>query len=208
MVSEVLEAREQAVRDRLIAAADDELAEHGSLTGRFEAVAHRAGVSRATAYRQLGSISELLTLVGLLRSKKHTAMVTEVMARESDALAKIEAAMIYSARELPNEPIVLDLIARRSAAVVDPEVRRLITEVLSPTLTAGQACGEIRTDVDCALIIEYLTEQCYLITQAADRSAAAVRRRFEWFIAPCLKPPAPADDCSALDSPVAQCHWL
>jgi AcrR family transcriptional regulator len=40
----------------LIEAADLELADCGSLTGRFEAVARRAGVSRATAYRQLGSI--------------------------------------------------------------------------------------------------------------------------------------------------------
>ncbi|GAC1395516.1 MAG: hypothetical protein NVS4B6_19350 [Mycobacterium sp.] len=52
---------ESTVRARLIEAADDELAEHGSLRGRFDAVASRAGVSRATAYRQLGSISALLT---------------------------------------------------------------------------------------------------------------------------------------------------
>ena len=189
MSGEVLEAREQAVRERLIAAADDELAEWGTLCGRFEAVAHRAGVSRATAYRQLGSISELITQVGLRRSEKHTALVTELMAREGDAFAKIEASFIYSARELPNEPIVLELIARRSAAVVDPQVRRLITDVLAPVLAAGQAAGEIRTDVERDLVIEYLTEQCYLATQASDRSAAAIRRRFRCFVAPCLKPP-------------------
>ena len=56
--------RDEPVRDRLIAAADDDLTEHGSLTGRFEAVAHRAGVSRTIAYRQLGSVSELPTQVG------------------------------------------------------------------------------------------------------------------------------------------------
>jgi AcrR family transcriptional regulator len=207
MASEVLELREQAVRDRLITAADDELAEHGSLTGRFEDVAHRAGVSRATAYRQLGSISELLTQVGLRRSEKHTALVRELMGREGDALSKIEAAMIYSARELPNEPIVLDLISRRSAALVDPEVRRLITDVLAPALAAGQASGEIRTDLDRDAMIEYLTEQCYLATQAADRSAAAVRRRFRCFIAPCLTSPTPLGTQVSLESAVAQCHW-
>ena len=206
MDSEVLEAREQAVRDRLIAAADDELTAHGTLCGRFEAVAHRAGVSRATAYRQLGSIAELITQVGLRRSEKHTALVTELMAREGDAFAKIEASMIYSASELPNEPIVLELIARRSAAVVDPEVRRVITSVLAPALTAGQASGEIRTDIDNDLMIEYLTEQCYLATQADDRSAAAVRRRFRCFVAPCLKPPVPAGCRSPSDSSVGQAN--
>lgn len=207
MVRGVLEAREQCVRARLIAAADDELAERGSLTGRFEAVAHRAGVSRATAYRQLGSISELLTQVGLRRSEKHTAAVRDLMQREDDPLAKIEAAMIYSARELPNEPIVLDLIARRSTAVVDPEVRRVITGVLAPVLADGQASGEIRADIDRDLVIEYLTEQCYLATQAADRSPAAVRRRFRSFIAPCLMPRASTAARDSADWFVGQCHW-
>jgi AcrR family transcriptional regulator len=207
MASEVLEAREQVVRDRLITAADDELAEHGTLCGRFEAVAHRAGVSRATAYRQLGSIAELLTQVGLRRSEKHTAVVTELMARERGSLAKIEVSMIYSARELPNEPIVLDLLARRSAAIVDPEVRRLIIGVLAPILTTGQASGEIRTDIDRDLIVEYLTEQCYLVTQAADRSETAVRRRFRCFIAPCLKPPGAVGPASPPASPVGHRNW-
>jgi AcrR family transcriptional regulator len=191
MATELLKTNEHSIRGRLITAADDELAEYGSLTGRFEAVAHRAGVSRATAYRQLGSVSELLTQVGLRRSQKHVASVNELIRQEDDALAKIEVAMIYSARELPNEPIVLDLIARR-LAVVDPEVRRVVTDVLAPTLIAGQARGEIRNDIDRDVVIEYLTEQCYLATQAADRSADAVRRRFRWFIAPCLGPPASA----------------
>jgi AcrR family transcriptional regulator len=184
----LIEVRERTVRDRLIAAADDELAENGSLTGRFEAVAHRAGVSRATAYRQLGSVSELLTQVGLRRSEKYVAGLREVMEGEDGALEKIEAALIYSARELPNEPIVLDLISRHSASVVDPEVYELITDVMGPPLTAGQATGELRDDIDLESVLEYLIEQSYLATHAPDRSGWAVRRRFRLFIEPAIAP--------------------
>jgi hypothetical protein len=45
----------------------------------------------------------------------------EVMEREDDALSKVEGAMIFVARELPNEPIVLALISR-PGSIVDSEV--------------------------------------------------------------------------------------
>jgi AcrR family transcriptional regulator len=175
------------VRSRLIAAADRELAECGSLTGRFEAVARRAGVSRATAYRQLGSIAELSTQVGLRRLQKYLDGMRDVMDREGGALAKVEAAMIFAARELPNEPIVLALISR-PGTVVDPEVHQITVDLMSSALLEGQRSGEIRADIDLELIIEYLFEQSYLATHAIDRSAGAVSHRFRLFIEPVIAP--------------------
>lgn len=179
------DARTGTVRDRLIEAADEELAEYGTLTGRFEAVAHRAGVSRATAYRQLGSISELSTQVGLRRAQKYVRGMREVMNRVDGALAKIEEVMVYAARELPNDPVVLDLISPPFAAI-DPEVRRLIIEVLWSPLAAGRRAGAVRTDIGVEVLIDYLTEQSYLTTHGRDRSERAVRQRFRLFIAPAV----------------------
>ncbi len=122
----LVRAKAESVRDRLIQAADEELAACGTLTGRFEAVAHRAGVSRATAYRQLGSISELLTQVGVLRARRYLAGVQEVMDRETGALAKLEASIVYGARLLPDDPIVMRLIARQYTSGRDPEVYEII----------------------------------------------------------------------------------
>ena len=174
--------------DRLIDAADAELAEHGSLTGRFEAVAHRAGVSRATAYRQLGSVSELLKQVGLRRSQKYIASLREVMDAEDCALDKLEAALIYGARVLPSDPIVLDLISRQFSPAADPEVYGLINALMGPALAEGRRSGEIRSDVDLEIVLHYLVEQSYLATHAVDRSAQAVRRRFRLFIEPAIAP--------------------
>jgi AcrR family transcriptional regulator len=179
-------AQLDTLRDRLIEAADAELAEHGSLTGRFEAVAHRAGVSRATAYRQLGSVSELLTRVAVRRSKKYIACLREVMEREQGALNKVEAAMIYGARVLPDEPIVLNLISRQFSSVIDPEVFVLIKDLMGPTLEEGRLSGEIRTDVHVEFVIDYLVEQSYFATRVPDRSERAVRQRFRTFIEPAI----------------------
>lgn len=188
MVIGLVDVQPDTLRDRLIEAADAELAEHGSLIGRFEAVAHRAGVSRATAYRQLGSVSELLKQVGLRRSQKYIASLREVMDAEACALDKLEAALIYGARVLPGDPIVLDLISRQFSRAADPEVYGLINALMGPALAEGRRSGEIRSDVDLEFVLHYLVEQSYLATHAADRSAQAVRRRFRMFVEPAIAP--------------------
>jgi hypothetical protein len=140
------------------------------------------------AYRQLGSIAELSTQVGLRRAQKYVTGMCDAMEREDGAVAKVEATMIFAARELPNEPIVLALISR-PGTVVDPEVHQLVTAVMWSVPADGQRSGVIRTDIEVDLVIQYLFEQSYLATHASDRSAA-VRRRFRVFIAPVIAPKA------------------
>lgn len=192
MATYPVEVQTDSLLDRLIDAADAELAEHGSLTGRFEAVAKRAGVSRATAYRQIGSVAELLRQVGLRRSQKYVASLREVMAAEVGVLAKVEAAMVYGAEVLPTDPIVLELVSRVFSPVADPDVYRLVHALMGPALADGRLSGEIRGDVDLDVVIHYLVEQSYLANHAADRSADAVRRRFRTFVAPAIAPPVGA----------------
>lgn len=175
-----------SVRDRLVAAADLELAEHGLLTGRMEAVARRAGVSRATAYRQMGTISELLAQVGLRRSRLHAARIKKIMHPHRRALEKIEAALVYCAAELPREPLVVALIYKGRQSTLDPEVVDICATVLGPVLVAGQQHGEIRVDIDLRSLIDYLAEQCCLAIEMPDRSAQAVHRRFQSFIVPSI----------------------
>lgn len=188
MATGLTEVQPRTPLDRLITAADAELTQHGTLTGRFEAVAHRAGVSRATAYRQIGSVSELQRRVGLRRSQKYVESLRTVMDAEAGVLAKLEAAMIYGARVLPDDPIVLDLISRQFSPVPDPDVYDLVNGLVGPALADGRRSGAIRDDVDLEIVIHYLVEQSYLATRASDRSEDAVRRRFRTFIEPAIVP--------------------
>ncbi|NDJ87927.1 TetR/AcrR family transcriptional regulator [Mycolicibacter kumamotonensis] len=175
------------VRGRLILAADAEVAEHGIAAVQMEAIARRAGVSRATAFRQLGSISEVLVQVALLRARRHVAAVDALMAKRTGTFAKLEAALIYTARELPTDPSIAALIAQHSASVHDPRVHGVAMGVISPVLEEGRRDGEVRTDLPISELVDFLVEQTYLAAEELDRSTDVVRRRFRHFVVPGLE---------------------
>ena len=177
-----------SVRDRLIRAADTEIAVHGFGAVKMEAVARRAGVSRATAFRQLGTVYELMVQVALSHAKRHEIAVQAVMAATTGALTRIESALIYTTRELPTDPSVSALIARHTSSSHHPHVHAAAMRVMKPVLVEGQRDREIREDVEIDEMIDFIVEQTYLLAEAEDRSEDAVRRRFRHFIAPGLAP--------------------
>ncbi|MDT5019097.1 MAG: hypothetical protein QOD39_5257 [Mycobacterium sp.] len=174
------------VRDRLIRAADAEIADSGVVAVQMETIAKSVGVSRATAFRQLGSVSELLVQVALLRSRRHVAEVKALMAGRTGAFAKLEAAMIYTTRELPKDPSISALIARHSASVHDPHVHGVAVDAVGHVLDEGQRNGEVRDDLEIDELVDFLVEQTYAAAEELDRSADEVRRRFRHFLIPAL----------------------
>jgi AcrR family transcriptional regulator len=174
------------VKDRLIRAADAEIAERGIAAVQMESIAKSAGVSRATAFRQLGSVSELLVQVALLRARRHVAEVQALMAGKAGAFAKLEAAMVYTTRELPTDPSISALIARHSASVHDPYVHQVAVDAVGYVLKEGQRNGEVRDDLEIDELVDFLVEQTYVAAEELDRSADEVRRRFRHFIIPAL----------------------
>jgi AcrR family transcriptional regulator len=174
------------VRDRLIRAADVEIVERGVAAVQMETIARTVGVSRATAFRQLGSVSELLVQVALLRARRHVAEVQALMAGKSGAFAKLEAAMIYTTRELPKDPSISALIAQHSASVHDPYVHQVAVDAVGPALEEGRRNGEVRDDLEIDELVDFLVEQTYIAAEELDRSPGEVRRRFRHFIIPAL----------------------
>lgn len=177
------------VRDRLIRAADREIVARGTNGIQMEAVAKVAGVSRATAFRQLGSVSEMLVQVALLRARRHVAAVEVLMATKTGVFAKLEAALVYTAQELPSDPSISALIAQHAASVHDPRVHQVAMDVMSPVLDEGQRSGQVRTDIGADEMVDFLVEQTYLAAEEIDRSDDEVRRRFRHFIVPGLAAP-------------------
>lgn len=175
------------VRDRLIRAADAEIEARGTSTVQMEAVAKRAGVSRATAFRRLGSISEVVIQVALLRAQRHIEAVHLLMQTKTGVFAKVEAALIYTARELPTDPSIAALIAGHSASVRDPRVHQAAVGVMGPVLEEGRRNGEVRTDLQLDELVDFLVEQTYLAAEEVDRSEQVVRKRFRHFVVPALE---------------------
>ena len=177
------------IRDRLIRAADREIVARGTNGVRMEVIAKIAGVSRATAFRQLGSVSEMLVQVALLRARRHVAAVEALMATKTGVFAKLEAALLYTARELPSDPSISALIAQHAASVHDPRVHQVAVDVMGPVLDEGQRSGQVRNDIDIDEMVDFLVEQTYLAAEEIDRSEAEVRRRFRHFVIPGLAAP-------------------
>jgi AcrR family transcriptional regulator len=174
------------VKDRLIRAADAEITARGINAVQMEVVAKSAGVSRATAFRQLGSVSEMLVQVALLRARRHVTAVGSVMAAKTGVFSKLEAAMVYTTRELPTDPSISALIAQHSESVHNPRVHEVAVDAISPVLIEGQRSGQVRTDIEIDEMVDFLVEQTYLAAEEIDRSEDEVRRRFRHFIIPGL----------------------
>ncbi|KBZ61148.1 TetR family transcriptional regulator [Mycobacterium marseillense] len=174
------------VRDRLIRAADKEITARGTSGVQMEVVAKIAGVSRATAFRQLGSVSEMLVQVALLRARRHVAAVEALMATKTGVFAKVEAALVYTAQELPSDPSISALIAQHAASVHDPRVHQVAMDAMGPVLAEGQRHSQIRTDIGIDEMVDFLVEQTYLAAEEIDRSEDEVRRRFRHFVIPGL----------------------
>jgi AcrR family transcriptional regulator len=174
------------VKDRLIRAADAEITARGINAVQMEVVAKSAGVSRATAFRQLGSVSEMLVLVALLRARRHVSAVESVMAAKTGVFSKLEAAMVYTTRELPTDPSISALIAQHSESVHNPRVHQVAVDAVSHVLIEGQRNGQVRTDIEIDEMVDFLVEQTYLAAEEIDRSEDEVRRRFRHFIIPGL----------------------
>lgn len=185
-------ASDDSVRSRLIRAADEEMRVQGTTAVTMAAVAERAGVSRATAFRQLGNSSRMIIMVGIHRARNHIARTREIISAQPDIFAKMEDVMVYTTRELPEDPVIRALVAQRPAAVLDQDIRSLTDEISGPVLMAGQAAGVIRTDVPIREMIDFLLEQTFLAAEYPDRSEKAARHRFRTFVAPALRPQPPA----------------
>ena len=178
---------DDTVKTRLIRAADAEIADHGINEVRMEAIAKRAGVSRATVFRQLGTASDVLIQVAMLRAQRHITAARELMQTKTGAFAKIEAALIYTARELPTDPTIAQLMAQHSTSVHDARVHAAAMDVMAPVLEEGRANGEIRADLELDELVDFLVEQTYTAAEEIDRSEDAVRRRFRHFVAPAIE---------------------
>ena len=180
------------VKARLVRAADAEIAAYGVDALQMEVVAKRAGVSRATAFRQMGSISEVLVQVALLRLQTHITRILTLMDGKPTVFSKLETAVVYATREFPVDPAIAALIARHSAFVNDRRVHQHAIDLVGAVLSEGQRRGEVRTDIDLDDLVDFLVEQTYLAAEAIDRSEETVRKRFRCFVIPALE----VRDCS------------
>jgi AcrR family transcriptional regulator len=154
--TERTEARKAQVRERIVAAALDQVAEGGYASATVQAVAGRAGVATGTVYRHFPSKAQLFAEVFRRAAEHELGVLREVAAAgEAPAAERIAAVVEAGARRALAGPV---LAYAQIAEPVDPRVeaerlalRRGYRDLFAGLLCDGVAAGELEPlDVDTA----------------------------------------------------------
>ena len=141
-------------RSAILSAARHEFASRGFRGARTAAIANGAGCSEPTLYKHFPSKQALFAAVLRDATDSMKEMVDAVTAATGGPMA----GMLAVAERATSDPLIIETIRLRTLAaglVDDPQVRAALTasvdEVrgcMAAHIAAGQAAGEIRTDVD------------------------------------------------------------
>jgi len=141
-------------RRLILTAARHEFATRGYRGARTATIAAGAGCSEPMLYKHFPSKQALFAAVLTDATEAMKALVVSLRATSGGPLE----GMLAVARRVATDPLIIETIRMRTLAaalVDDPEVAAALTaslgEVLqgmAATIAAGQAAGEVRTDID------------------------------------------------------------
>jgi len=148
----------------ILAAAGELMLEGGVTAASMEAIAERAGVSKATIYKWWPSRGAV-ALDGFLAQAQDTIAVPEGLSTR-DALHFQLLALVRLFRDTPSGPLMRALV---SQAECDPEIARAVRErwlaprraVAIQIVRDGMAGGELRADLDVDVVSDQLFAPIY-----------------------------------------------
>lgn len=156
--------RSERARLAILAAAGELMLEGGVTAASMEAIAERAGVSKATIYKWWPSRGAV-ALDGFLAQAQDTIAVPEGLSTR-DALHFQLLALIRLFRDTPSGPLMRALV---SQAECDAEIARAVRErwlaprraVAIQIVRDGVARGELRSDLDVDVVSDQLFAPVY-----------------------------------------------
>ena len=190
------ESRAGGVRSRLITAAETCFDRYGIAKTTMDDVARAAGVSRATLYRYFADREALIVASIVLRAHANIPRAHARMAKFPTFAEKLVEGLIHNIRRGQNDPVVQLLVGGQPALVArvlgGRDVAHALTfELWEPILTAAQAIGEMRADLDLREASAWLA-RVTLTMVAQDESerldTKALRRELQTFVVPAFMP--------------------
>lgn len=167
--------RSERARQAILAAAGELMLAGGLNAATIEAIAERAGVSKATIYKWWPSRGAV-ALDGFLAQAKDTITVPEGLSTR-EALRYQVGALVTLFRDTPSGPLMRALV---SQAECDPEIAKALRErwlaprraVALDIIRNGIATGELRSDLQVDVVSDLLFAPLYhrLIFGHADLS--------------------------------------
>ena len=156
-----VEARQAAARERIAAAAHEQVAEGGYASASVQAVAARAGVAVGTVYRHFPSKADLVAEVFRGAAERELAVVQEVVSDPAEPAAHrvAAAAEAFCRRALAAPTLAYAQLAEPVDPAVEGErlrLRRGYRDAFAGVLADGVASGELgphdTTTVAAALV--------------------------------------------------------
>jgi AcrR family transcriptional regulator len=159
-------ARLDAVRERIVVAAREQVAEAGYASASVSAVARRAGVATGSVYRHFPSKAELFAEVFRRASQRELDVVAGVTSDESLPPSErvAAAAEAFARRALASPTMAYALLAEPVDPAVEAErltFRRGYRDAFARALDDGIASGEFRphdSEIAAAAIVGALGE--------------------------------------------------
>ena len=146
--TERTEARLAETRDRIVAAALDQVAEGGYASASVQAVAARAGVATGSVYRHFPSKAELFGEVFRRQAEQELGVLEEIAARDAPALERLAAAAgVLARRALASPTLAYAQIAEPVEQEVEAErlvLRRGYRDAFAGILRDGIERGELQ----------------------------------------------------------------
>jgi AcrR family transcriptional regulator len=148
--TEKTEARKAATRERIVAAALEQVAEGGYASASVQAVAGRAGLAVGTIYRHFPSKAEVFAEVFRRASQRELDVLIEVSAADGRSAAERVAAAVeaFCRRALAGSVLAYALIAEPVDPAVESErlrLRRGYRDAFARVLEDGIAARELET---------------------------------------------------------------
>ncbi len=145
--TERTEQRRAEARERIVAAALDQVAEGGYASASIQAVAARAGVATGSVYRHFPSKAELFGEVFRRQAEQELGVLEEIAARDTPALERLAAATeVLARRALASPTLAYAQIAEPVEQEVEAErlvLRRGYRDAFARILRDGIDRGEL-----------------------------------------------------------------
>ncbi len=186
-----------STRDRLIKSALELLNAGEAIS--LESVAAAAGISRATAYRSVSGIPDLMASTYVAHAEHHLAELYRQLEGVEHTIDALEVVVIYTAQSLQSDPVLTTLFPG-SGMPPHELTDKLAADSVRPIIARGQERGEIRADTDAMDITTWLFDSFArgLMDRRMDPEESS--RMFRTFFVPALRPPTASTDPSRHDA--------
>lgn len=147
-----VQARLADNRNRILAAARDLVSEGGWPEAQVSHVAAAAGVATGTVYRYFPSKAQLCVEVLSTVSQREVDVMDAIASGQDPPLQRLHAAVAaFVQRAMRNRRLAYALIAEPCEPEIDQArltYRHAISEQIARIVRDGQACGDVRADMD------------------------------------------------------------